>query len=345
MISEHLIFSGVVGFVVSFCLCVMIIFASKRLHFFMDSANSEKPQRFHTDNTSRAGGMGIFIAFCCSYILFFGYDRLMLGLLFGAFIIFFSGLAEDFSSSLNPKIRLILQCFGTFLACFLMSVYIKDLSLGFELPKVLGVLFSIFALVGVTNAINIIDGFNGLASGVCLLIFGAIGFVAFEIGDKDIFEICILIIVAILGFFVLNFPKGKIFLGDGGAYFLGFLAGFLLILLTQKNANVSAWFGLSVMIYPVWEVLFSIFRRKSKKLQAMQPDSLHLHTLLFSALSKRTRISSFKNAQTSLLLMLCNTPFIALSCALYQNTPALITLSVGFMVLYSFCYIFLRRKV
>ncbi|WP_066387404.1 glycosyltransferase family 4 protein [Helicobacter himalayensis] len=345
MISEHLIFSSIVGFVASFCLCVMAILTSKHLYFFVDSANSKKPQRFHTDNTSRAGGVGIFIAFCCSYMLFFGYDRLMLGLLFGAFIIFFSGLAEDFSSSLNPKIRLILQCFGAFLACFLMSVYIKDLSLGFELPKVLGVLFSIFALVGVTNAINIIDGFNGLASGICLLIFGAIGFVAFEVKDKDIFEICILIIMAILGFLVLNFPKGKIFLGDGGAYFLGFLAGFLLILLTQKNANVSTWFGFSVMIYPVWEVLFSIYRRKSKKLQAMQPDDLHLHTLLFSGLSKRTRTSSFKNAQTSLLLWICNAPFIILSCMLYQNTSALIVLSVSFMVLYSFCYVFLRRKV
>ncbi|MGI0440217.1 hypothetical protein ACRE1S_06820 [Helicobacter himalayensis] len=77
----------------------------------------------------------------------------------------------------------------------------------------------------------------------------------------------------------------------------------------------------------------------------MQPDDLHLHTLLFSGLSKRTRTSSFKNAQTSLLLWICNAPFIILSCALYQNTSALIALSVSFMVLYSFCYVFLRRKV
>ena len=332
MMSEHLIFSGVVGFVASFCLCVMIIFASKRLHFFVDSANSKKPQRFHTDNTSRAGGVGIFIAFCCSYILFFGYDRLMLGLLFGAFIIFFSGLAEDFSSSLNPKIRLILQCFGAFLACFLMSVYIKDLSLGFELPKVLGVLFSIFALVGVTNAINIIDGFNGLASGICLLIFGAIGFVAFEVGDKDIFEICILIIMAILGFFVLNFPKGKIFLGDGGAYFLGFLAGFLLILLTQKNANVSTWFGLSVMIYPVWEVLFSIYRKKFiRGLSPMQPDKIHFHMLIFKRFVK-------SNPLTSMSICALQVPFIVLSCVFYDNTFALISISMLFVLVYMFVY-------
>lgn len=334
---DTLFISALIGFVVSLGVCFGIITLSSRLHFFVDSATSDKPQRFHTDNTSRAGGLGIFVACVCACVIFFGFDKPILGLLFGSLIIFLSGLAEDFSSALSPKLRLLLQCFGAFLACYTMHTYISDLSIGFQFPYVVGILFSIFALVGVTNATNIIDGFNGLASGVCLLIFVAIAVVAYEVQDWDIFQIAILTTAAILGFFVLNFPYGKIFLGDGGAYFLGFLAGFLLVSLTQNTSNgVSAWFGLSLMIYPVWEVLFSIFRRKRQNAYAMQPDSLHLHTLIFAHLSRRNK--TFANAKTSLFIIMCVAPFMLISVLCYQHTSLLIALSLIFIIIYTLLY-------
>lgn len=334
---DTLFISALIGFVISLGVCFGIIILSSRLHFFVDSATSDKPQRFHTDNTSRAGGVGIFIACVSACVVFFGFDKPILGLLFGSLIIFLSGLAEDFSSALSPKLRLLLQCFGAFLACYTMHTYISDLSLGFTFPYMAGMLFSIFALVGVTNATNIIDGFNGLASGVCLLIFIAIAIVAYEVQDWDIFQIAFLSTAAILGFFVLNFPYGKIFLGDGGAYFLGFLAGFLLVALTQNPSNgVSAWFGLSLMIYPVWEVLFSIFRRKRQKAHAMQPDSLHLHTLIFARLGARKVPSA--NAKTSLLIIASIAPFMLISVLCYQHTVLLIALCVVFILIYTFAY-------
>ncbi|HIV49052.1 glycosyltransferase family 4 protein [uncultured Helicobacter sp.] len=330
---DTLFISALIGFVVSLGVCFGIITLSSRLHFFVDSATSDKPQRFHTDNTSRAGGLGIFVACVCACVIFFGFDKPILGLLFGSLIIFLSGLAEDFSSALSPKLRLLLQCFGAFLACYTMHTYISDLSIGFQFPYVVGILFSIFALVGVTNATNIIDGFNGLASGVCLLIFVAIAVVAYEVQDWDIFQIAILTTAAILGFFVLNFPYGKIFLGDGGAYFLGFLAGFLLVSLTQNTSNgVSAWFGLSLMIYPVWEVLFSIFRKKIKRgLSPMQPDGVHFHMLIYKRLTKG-------NAKTSLWILTLYTPFVVLSVVFAHHSLALIGISLVFIVFYQLIY-------
>ncbi|WP_236096393.1 MraY family glycosyltransferase, partial [Helicobacter sp. MIT 03-1616] len=143
--------------------------------------------------------------------------------------------------------------------CALLNVYLKDLSLGFTLPYIIGLFFTTFALVGVSNAMNIIDGFNGLASGICLLILCAIAYVAYDVQDMEIFYCSLALIGAVFGFFVCNFPFGYIFLGDGGAYFLGFIIGILLVLLTQRQDCISAFFGLSVMIYPVWEVLFSIW--------------------------------------------------------------------------------------
>ncbi len=334
---DSLFISALISFAASLGVCLGIIALSSRLQCFVDSATSDKPQRFHTDNTSRAGGVGIFIACVSACVVFFGFDKPILGLLFGSLIIFLSGLAEDFSSALSPKLRLLLQCFGAFLACYTMHTYISDLSLGFTFPYMAGMLFSIFALVGVTNATNIIDGFNGLASGVCLLIFIAIAVVAYEVQDWDIFQIAVLTTAAILGFFVLNFPYGKVFLGDGGAYFLGFLAGFLLVALTQNPSNgVSAWFGLSLMIYPVWEVLFSIFRRKRQKAHAMQPDSLHLHTLIFVRFSARKVPSA--NAKTSLLIIAINAPFMLLSVLCYEHTALLIVFSLAFVLLYTLAY-------
>ena len=330
---DTLFISALIGFVISLGVCFGIIIISSRLHFFVDSATSDKPQRFHTDNTSRAGGVGIFIACVSACVASFGFDKPILGLLFGSLIIFLSGLAEDFSSALSPKLRLLLQCFGAFLACYTMHTYISDLSLGFHFPYVVGILFSIFALVGVTNATNIIDGFNGLASGVCLLIFIAIAIVAYEVQDWDIFQIAFLSTAAILGFFVLNFPYGKIFLGDGGAYFLGFLAGFLLVALTQNPSNgVSAWFGLSLMIYPVWEVLFSIFRKKIKRgLSPMQPDGVHFHMLVYKRLTK-------SNAKTSVWILIFYAPFVILSVVFAHHSLALIVISLIFVILYQLIY-------
>ena len=155
------------------------------------------------------------------------------------------------------------------------------------MPNEKGLFFTTFALVGVSNAINIIDGFNGLASGVCLLILSGILYVAYDVKDVEIFYCALVLFFGILGFFVCNFPLGKIFLGDGGAYFLGFILGMLLVLLTQRHTkSVSAFFGLSIMIYPVWEVVFSIWRKRFKrKMSATEPDKVHLHMLIFKRIT------------------------------------------------------------
>lgn len=118
----------------------------------------------------------------------------------------------------------------------------KDLSLGFTLPYIIGLFFTTFALVGVSNAMNIIDGFNGLASGICLLILCAIAYVAYDVQDMEIFYCSLALIGAVFGFFVCNFPFGYIFLGDGGAYFLGFIIGILLVLLTQRQDCIKVLF-------------------------------------------------------------------------------------------------------
>ena len=206
------------------------------------------------------------------------------------------------------------------------------------MPHLIGLFFTTFALVGVSNAINIIDGFNGLASGVCLLILSGIMYVAYDVKDVEIFYCALVLFFGILGFFVCNFPLGKIFLGDGGAYFLGFILGMLLVLLTQRHTeSVSAFFGLSIMVYPVWEVVFSIWRRKRLRRNATSPDDLHLHTLIFKI--------SRHNIGTSSVILAIHIPIVIFSIYFHAHTAMLLYGIIGFVGLYMLCYYALSKRL
>ena len=312
------------------CLLLSLIFNylilkySKKLNILMDRGNTSKPQRMHFEDIPRAGGIGIFISIV--FALFYTNNAL---LLLPLIFIFASGILEDLHNSLSPKLRLFLQVLGASLAIYIFNCVITNI--GIEIPYYLGVIFSIFCIVGISNSINIIDGFNGLAGGISLMALLSIIVVSYIVGDSNVFYISLALGGAIAGFLLLNFPYGKIFLGDGGAYLIGFIIAFLLIKLTQEN-NVSAWYGLCIMIYPTFEVIFSIYRKKVlRNIPATSPDSIHFHMLLYKRLVK-------VNYKTSIFIWILNIPFVFLPILFFNNHLMLIALSIVFIVLYVFIY-------
>ncbi|PAF44738.1 MraY family glycosyltransferase [Helicobacter sp. 11S02596-1] len=326
---------GVAGFLISLVSSLIVIFLSKKFRIFIDTADSAKPQRFHFAPTPRSGGIGIFLSFVLVGLAGLEHTPASLYFLAGLAIIFFSGLMEDFSASLSPKARLFIQLVGVGVGVFGMGVVITDLSPVVILPYGVGVAFSLFGIVGVCNAINIIDGFNGLAGGICAMAFVAIGIAG--AGDMFVLWVCVVGLGATLGFLALNFPKGKIFLGDGGAYMLGFILAILLAILSQSDRGISAWFGLLVMIYPVWEVVFSIIRRRLQKQSAMQPDGKHLHTLIYQKVQD--------NPLTAVLIWLLNLPFMVLAVVFMHEAWVLIGLCGVFVVVYSGIYFVLSASI
>lgn len=110
--------------------------------------------------------------------------------------------------------------------------------------------FTMFAVGGCTHALNIVDGMNGLAGMVATLMAVSISLVALQVGDMPIFMIAAALASATLGFLVWNFPFGRVFLGDGGAYFLGFMLAELAVLLVVRNPSVSPFYALAVLFYP-----------------------------------------------------------------------------------------------
>ena len=320
-------------FAVSLILQYLILHFSHRYHLFMDSPSNSKPQGFHSDDTPRSGGIGIAIA-----LLFFLPTPLGWKLLLSLFLAFLSGIFEDFHHSIRATTRLFLQFIAASSAVLLIHSVVIYFGFHITVPYFIGAAISIVAIIGMMNAINFIDGFNGLASGVVLLMLLAFGIVAYRVGDSDIVYIAAIIFAALFAFFIFNFPKGKIFLGDGGAYLLGASVAIIGIFLGGHYELVSPWFVLTVLIYPVWEVLFSIYRKLSSGHSPLKPDAFHLHMLIYKHITHN-------NPLTSLLIIAGVAPFILIPAFYYARvSSANFLTTVLFIALYQLLYYYLSKK-
>ena len=320
------------AFLISFFTLLVVIYLSHKYSYFIDCSEEDKPQKFHDTPVPRAGGIGIFIALGLLSLTTFG-----LKLIPSIVLAFISGIFEDFHNSLSPKLRLFLQALAAAVAVWLTDSVVTYLGLGITLPYWVGVLFSIFAIVGMANAINIIDGFNGLASGVILIILGSFAMVSSQHENVDLLYIISVTAGATLGMFVLVFPKGKIFLGDGGAYLLGFIVALIGIFLAGKYDTVSPWYILTIFIYPVWEVIFSIIRKLSMGISPMQPDTYHLHMLVHRQVTKN-------NPLTALFILLNILPYVVFSTIFSYSSKYNMMASTLFIICYLLFYRYLYKK-
>lgn len=170
-------------------------------------------------------------------------------------------------------------------AGFLLNAWLVDIQvIDFDsllAISTISIIFTCFAVAGVANSFNLIDGFNGMASEVLMMILLAIAYVAFQVRDYGILLSSFAAIVAIAEFIFWNYPKGTIFLGDGGAYLIGFWIAELCVLLVTRNPTVSRWFPVLICIFRIFETLFTIYRRLMKRLNSGMPDAKHLHQMIF----------------------------------------------------------------
>jgi len=320
------------AFILSFVLQFVMIHFSHKHSFFIDCHMEDKPQNFHDFATSRAGGIGILAGMIFLLLTPLGW-KLLLSIL----LAFLSGIFEDFHHSLNAKTRLFLQFIAATSAVILTGSVVTYLGLGIYLPYWIGVIFSIFSIIGLMNAVNIIDGFNGLASGIVLLILLSFSIVAIQVGNHEILQISMIVATAVFAFFLVNFPKGKIFLGDGGAYLLGFISALTGIFMASNYNEVSPWYILAVLIYPVWEVLFSIVRKSKAGRSPMEPDAYHLHMLIFKHLTQN-------NPLTAAVILISVAPFILIPALYAANSGANFVTILLFILYYTLSYRYFYKK-
>ncbi|MDE6978118.1 MAG: undecaprenyl/decaprenyl-phosphate alpha-N-acetylglucosaminyl 1-phosphate transferase [Helicobacter sp.] len=325
-------------FVVSFVLQHLALYISLKYALFFDKNDTQKPQRCHDFNASRGGGIGIIIAFITASLYFDTFaqhfEGAIIGFGVGGFCVFLGGFLEDITGRISPLIRLCAQSVGALIAIIALGALVVDIGLGVMLPFALALPFSVFCIVGVCNAMNILDGFNGLTSGIALMALAMI----LLISDNALVHMhSLLLCCAIAGFFVCNFPHGRIFLGDGGAYFIGFMLALLLIVLTQST-DISAWFGVALLIHPLFEVVFSIVRKRFvHHISPFAPDNRHLHSLIYRKLTH-------SSPATSLCLYALNLPFMLCALLFARDTFMLMLLCATFAVIYVALYIWLVHK-
>jgi UDP-N-acetylmuramyl pentapeptide phosphotransferase/UDP-N-acetylglucosamine-1-phosphate transferase len=216
----------------------------------------------------------------------------------------------------------------------------------FAVPLV-ATIFTIFAITGLTNAYNIVDGFNGLASMVGMISLMGLSYLGIKLNDPIIFSLSLIMASAILGFFIWNYPRGLIFLGDGGAYLIGFWIAILSILIVSRHAEISPWFALLLNAYPILETVFTIYRRKFHQgKNPGHPDGIHFHSLIFRRILNKTSITSkadwfSANARTSPYLWVLSSLAVIPAIFFYDSTPILF----GFLILFILSYVWLYKKV
>jgi len=248
-------------------------------------------QKFHHIPVPRIGGVGIIMgllgALTFRYFQNSSVGAFGLLLLVCALPAFLAGLLEDVTKSVGVKFRLLATMLSAVVAGYLLDGWLTSVQiLGIDNLMLSYPLFAIaitcIAVGGVANAFNIIDGYNGLSSMVAVIILSGIAYVAFQVGDYPIMISAIVMIGALLGFLVWNYPRGLVFLGDGGAYLIGFWIAELSVLLTARHPEVSKWFPLLLCAYPIFETLFTMYRRVIlRRTHPGAPDASHLHQLIY----------------------------------------------------------------
>ena len=272
---------------VSFGVCLLIV-VTGRWHYRYSADLMTGVQKVHEEPTARVGGIGIACGVLASFLSMYpsALSFLLLTSLWAAVPAFSAGLLEDLTKRVGPLARLIAAMASGVLAYGLTDVAMQDTGLP-PLDAALrflpfAVLFTGFAMGGVVNAINMIDGLHGVASGVCVILLAAIGVIAADLGDAVLRDFCGVVIAATLGFFLVNWPTGKIFLGDGGAYLLGFFVAWASVLLCMRHPEVNGWTAAMVCAYPLLEAAFSMRRRiRHGFAQLSKADRQHLHQLLY----------------------------------------------------------------
>lgn len=340
------------SFVVSLIATLLVVRSSDRHAHLSADHELGGPQKFHRRPVPRVGGVGVMIAMLSGALL----AQLMNSPLSASIWLFLAcalpafgaGLAEDLTKKVSPAKRLWATAASAALGAWCLDALIRRTDIpGVDLlvsMPIGAIALTLLVVSGVANAVNIIDGFNGLAAMCALIMLLALAYVGLQLNDRLVVTVALIAAGATLGFFVWNFPAGLIFLGDGGAYLLGFVIAELGVLTIARHSTVSPLFPLLLCAYPIFETVFTMYRRKLKGGSPSHPDGIHLHTLIHRRLVRpllgEAPESSLRarNSMTSpYLWLLCSLSVIP-AMLWFSSTAVLACFLVLFMVSYTALY-------
>lgn len=348
-----LAFPLILPFFVSFISCAILIALNHWMGIGVDKTTGV--QKFHFYPTSRLGGVALMSGLTCS-VLWMSNNSSTTHLFFIQFIlasapVFLAGTLEDITHKVAPSVRLILALISSSLAYLHLDVMVirTDVWLVDWLLQwpIFIYLLTILVISGFTHSINMIDGFNGLASGQTLLMLGFLSYLNYITNQLDLLSLSLPLFIITLGFFAWNWPFGKIFLGDGGAYLLGFCVVCLGLLLVCRSPNVSPFAPIMLGIYPLVETIFSMYRRLVIRGHSVtRPDALHLHSLIFRRVFKnRSSCANFQlmNSKVALFFWFLTFIYSGITSIYYKESNILFGLFFTYVFLYTWLFTQLIR--
>lgn len=266
--------------ITTFVFTTLITPVIKRVATYIGALDIPNERKVHTKPIPRLGGLAIYFGFLFGYMLFGSHSVVMNAILIGSFIIILIGSIDDVKS-VPARYKLI----GEIITAMVVSIYggilLKDVSFfgiylnfgAFSYP------LTILFIVAAINCINLIDGLDGLACGISSIYFLTIAIIASLLKLPFDLEITLSLIMfgSTLGFLVHNFYPAKIFMGDSGSMFLGYIIS-IIALLGFKNVTLTSFIiPLLLLAIPIMDTLFAIIRRLINHKPITAPDKNHLH--------------------------------------------------------------------
>ena len=342
-----------IAFLVSALSCLALL-RYQHMHASLSADHDlDGVQKFHQTPVPRIGGIAIYAGLVCA-LIYRWLENHNIALFASTLVLcalpcFGMGLLEDLTKRIGVKERLVATgvsaalC-GYFFDAWLGNVQFFGIDTFLSIPAI-SIVFTCFCVMGVSNAFNLIDGYHGLSSVVAATILLAIAYVAFQVGDASIMVCAFAGVGAILGFLIWNYPKGLIFLGDGGAYLIGFWVAELSILLVLRNDQVSKWFPLLLCFYPIFETLFTIYRRAIlKRVNPGVPDAAHLHQVIYRRVVRwaigtvDTELLTQRNAMTAPYLWILSCTAVIPALLFWRSHIALKICTLLFAGVYVWLY-------
>lgn len=271
-------------FLVGFIITMVSTPFIKKYAYKLGAVDVPGGRKVHKNPMPRLGGLAIYLGFAITTLLFVDLSSKVIGLLLGGTVIFLLGMVDDIRN-ISPKTKLAGQAAASLIVIF-SGIQIEFITNPFDSLIFLGSLsipFTLLWLVGITNAVNLIDGLDGLASGISAIALFTFSYISFINGQPTVSLLAFLLAVCIVGFLRYNFYPATIFLGDSGSMFLGFNIAALAIFGLLKGVTlITLVIPLIILGVPIFDTFFAIVRRKWRRQPIFEADKKHIHHRLMN---------------------------------------------------------------
>ena len=325
-----------VCFIVLFFVFLLVSFLWQPLFNIFNLKQYKSVQRVHLGEVPRLGGLIFYIFFWVVWFLEVIQYPIYFNILISALPFFVVSFREDLYQNISPKIRLMAMLSSVIIFFYtnpmnfpmIDILFIEDLNQSYPF----NIIFFGFSVIVLMNGMNLIDGMNGLFGFTALFQLLSLCFISYLVNDVMLLHISLFFSISLIIFLFLNFPFGRMFVGDSGAYVYGFIISIITVYLFGRYENLYTWLAVLILFYPCMEVLFSYVRKLTNKQSPLDPDRFHLHSIIQKMLFIKLKNVTKSNSLTTISLF----PFWLLPfvfCILFHDNLLLIFISLIFLIM------------